>query len=43
MPKKSEYVWFKNYLKKKKKSKFLIYADFVSILVPEDNGMSRLT
>ena len=37
MPKKGEYVKFKNY-ERKTKSPFLIYADFESILVPEDNG-----
>ena len=37
--KKSKYVKFKNYEKKKKKKKspFKIYADFEGILVPEDN------
>ena len=34
MPKKGEYVEFKN-LKKKTK---IVYSDFDSILVPEDNG-----
>ena len=39
MSKKDEYVTFKNYEKKKKKKKspFIIYADFESILVPENN------
>ena len=38
MSKKGEYVTFKNYeKKKKKKSPFIIYADFESILVPENN------
>ena len=37
MPKKSEYVKFKNF-ERKVKSPFMIYADFESILVPEDNG-----
>ena len=37
MPKKGEYVKFKNY-ERKIKSAFIIYADFESILVPEDNG-----
>ena len=37
MPKKGEYVKFKN-VKRKIKSPFMIYADFESILVPEDNG-----
>ena len=35
--KKSEYVRFKNY-ERKIKSPFMIYADFDSILGPEDNG-----
>ena len=37
MPKKGEYDIFKNY-ERKTKSAFVIYADYVSILVPEDNG-----
>ena len=37
MPKKGEYVKFKNY-KRQIKSPFTIYADFESVLVPEDNG-----
>ena len=37
MPKKGEYVRFKNY-ERKIKSLFMIYADFDSILVPEVNG-----
>ena len=37
MPKKGEYVKFKNY-ERRIKSPFMIYADFESILVPEDNG-----
>ena len=37
MPKKVEYVRLKNY-ERKVKSPFMIYADFESILVPEDNG-----
>ena len=36
-PKKDEYVKFENY-ERKIKSLFVIYADFESILVPEDNG-----
>ena len=36
MPKKGEYIRFKNY-KRKIKSSLTIYADFESILVPEDN------
>ena len=35
-PKKGQYVRFKNY-ENKKKSQFMIYADFESILVPETN------
>ena len=37
MPKKGEYVKFKN-AERKIKSPFMIYADFESILVFEDNG-----
>ena len=37
MPKKVEYVRFKNY-ERKIKSPFIIYADFESILVAETNG-----
>ena len=37
MPKKGEYVRFKNY-ERKTKPLFMIYADFKSILIPEDNG-----
>ena len=37
MPKKDEYVKFRNY-ERKIKSLFIIYADFESILVSEDNG-----
>ena len=37
MSKKSEYVKFKNF-QRKIKSPFMIYEDFESILVPEDNG-----
>ena len=37
MPKKGEYVEFKNF-ERKIKSPFMIYADFESILVLEDNG-----
>ena len=37
MPKKGEYVKFKTF-ERKIKSPFMIYADFESILVPEDNG-----
>ena len=36
MSKKDEYVKFKNY-QGKRKSPFMIYADFESILVSEDN------
>ena len=37
MPKKGQYIKFKNY-ERKIKSPFMIYADFESILVPENNG-----
>ena len=37
MPKKGEYVKFKNY-KRKIKSPFIIYADYESILIPKNNG-----
>ena len=37
MPKKDEYVKLKNY-ERNIKSSFIIYADLVCILVPEDNG-----
>ena len=37
MPKKGEYIKFKNF-GRKIKSPFMIYVDFASILVPEDNG-----
>ena len=37
MPKKGEYVKFKNY-KRKIKSPFIIYADFENILVPGNIG-----
>ena len=37
MPKKGKHFKFKNYYRKMK-SPFIIYADFESILVPEDNG-----
>ena len=37
MPKTGEYVKLKNY-ERKIKSPFIIYADFESVLVPEDNG-----
>ena len=37
MLKKGEYIKFKNF-ERKIKSPFMIYADFESILVPEDNG-----
>ena len=41
MPNKGEYVKFKNF-KRKIKSPFMIYADFKSILVLEDNGKQNL-
>ena len=37
MHEKGEYVKFKNH-QRKTKSPFMIYADFKSILKPEDNG-----
>ena len=37
IPKKGEYIKFKNF-ERKIKSTFMIYADFESILLPEDNG-----
>ena len=37
MPKKGKYVKFKNF-EKTNKSPFMIYEDFKSILVPDDNG-----
>ena len=40
MPKKGEYVTFKNY-ERKIKSRFMIYADFKGILVPEDNDKGK--
>ena len=41
MPKKGEYVKFKNF-QRKMKSPFMIYADFKSILLPQDNGKPNL-
>ena len=41
MPKKGEYVKLQNF-QRKTKSPFMIYADFESILVPEDNGKQNL-
>ena len=41
MLKKGEYVRYKNY-ERKIKLLFMIYADFGSILVPEDNGKENL-
>ena len=40
MPKKNEYVKLKNF-EIKIKPTFMIYADFESILVPEDNGKEK--
>ena len=37
MPEKGEYFKFKNF-ERKIKSSFMIYTEFESILVPEDNG-----
>ena len=41
MPNKGEYVRFNNY-ERKIKSPFIIYANFESILVPEDNGKQNV-
>ena len=41
MRKTGEYVRFKNY-ERKIKPPFIIYADFESFLVPEDNGKQNL-
>ena len=41
IPKKGEYVKFKNF-ERKIKSPLLVYADFESILAPEDNGKQNL-
>ena len=41
MPKKGENIKFKNF-GKKIKALFMIYADFQSILVPEDNGKQNM-
>ena len=41
MPKKGEYVKFKN-VERKIKSSFMIYADFESIMLPEDNEKQNL-
>ena len=38
MPQEDEHVKFKNF-ERKIKSLFMIYADFESVLVPEDNVM----
>ena len=40
MLKKGQYIKFKNF-ERKRKSPFMIYAHFESILVPEDNGMQN--
>ena len=42
MPNKGEYVKFKSF-SRKIKSPFMIYGDFQSILVPEDNGKQNPT
>ena len=42
MPKKGEYITRKN-LERMIKSTFMIYADFKSILVLEDNGKMKMT
>ena len=41
MHKKGDYIKLK-YFERKIKSPFMIYADFESILVPEDNGKQNL-
>ena len=41
MPKKGEYVNFKNY-ERRIKLLFIIYVDFESVLLPEDNGKQIL-
>ena len=41
MPKNVAYVKFKNY-ERKIKSPFIIYADFESILVPDNNNKQNL-
>ena len=38
MPKRGEYVKLKSYERKIKSPFITIYADFESILVPDDNG-----
>ena len=40
IPRKGDYVKFRNY-ERKIKSTFIIYADFESILVLQDNGMQN--
>ena len=37
MPKKGDYVKFKN-CERKIKSSFIVYVDFATILVPKDDG-----
>ena len=37
MPKNNEYIKFENY-EKKKKSQFMMYADFERLLVPKEDG-----
>ena len=41
LPKEGEFVKFKNY-ERKIKSPFVIYADFESNLVPEDNILTNI-
>ena len=41
MPKKGEYIKFKDF-ERKIKSPFMIYAGFESIIVPEDNEKSKI-
>ena len=40
MPKKGDYVKFKNY-ERKLKSPFMINVDFETVLVPKDNGKQK--
>ena len=42
MPKRGEYVRFKNY-ERKIKPPIMIYADFENILVPEDNKKKTIS
>ena len=40
MPKKGDYIKFKNY-ERKLKSPFMINVDFETVLVPKDNGKQK--